>query len=62
MTYAINSSKKLLSIDITKRAYSDDKEWKRQIFYKKVGIKEKNKRKEKKRRLKIERKKEGRIK
>ena len=44
MTHAINSSTKLLSIDITKRAYSDDKELKRQIK-KKVGIKEK-KRKE----------------
>ena len=46
MTPAINSSTKLLSIDITKRAYSDYKELKRQRFKKKkVGIKEK-KRKE----------------
>ena len=65
MTHAINSSTKLLSIDITKRAYSDDKELKRQRLKKgtkrkkKVGIKEK-KRKEKKRKLKRERKKERR--
>ena len=48
MTHAINSSTKLLSIDITKRAYSDDKELKRQRLKKrkkKVEIKEK-KRKE----------------
>ena len=46
MTHATNSSTKLLSIDITKRAYSDDKEQKRQrLKKKKVGIKEK-KRKE----------------
>ena len=40
MTHAINSSTKLLSIDITKRAYSDDKELKRRDReLKKVGIK-----------------------
>ena len=48
MTHAINSSTKLLSIDM-KRAYSDDKELKRQRVEElekiKVGIKEK-KRKE----------------
>ena len=44
MTHAINSSTKLLSIDITKRAYSDDKELKTEI--------------KKKRKLKRERKKE----
>ena len=48
MTHTINSSTKLLSIDITKRAYSDDKELKRQIKKKKKGG---DKRKEKKRKL-----------
>ena len=44
MTHAINSSTKLLSIVITKPAYSDDKELKRQrLKKKKVGIKEKKK-------------------
>ena len=55
MTHAINSCKKLLSIDITKCAYSDDKELKRQRLKKK---KRWDKRKEKKRKLKRERKKE----
>ena len=55
MTHAINSSTKLLSIDITKCTYSDDKELKRQrLKKKKMGIKEK------KRKLKRERKKERR--
>ena len=41
MTHTINSNTKLLSIDITKRAYSDDKELKRQRLRKKKRKKKK---------------------
>ena len=57
MTHPIKSSTNLLSADITKHAYSDDKELKRQRLKKEEGG---IKKKEMKRKPKGERKKERR--